>query len=143
MVLVERETYNVVDLEDGAHRFGGERDGADGDEQRLRHALLHHVADRALAHVDAGRGEAERVLVAQVRHRGDRVQARVLGQRRRNHLESHGISLERRCWPVLSLWPPVLPSSGAVSKLRWWQLGNTAIVRLRRSYGLGSYPLLF
>ena len=46
---------DVVDLENGADRLGGEGDGAGGHEQRLDHVLLQDVRDGALPHVDAGR----------------------------------------------------------------------------------------
>ena len=42
------DTHYVVDLEDAAHRLGGERHGADGHEQRLHHVLLEDVRDGAL-----------------------------------------------------------------------------------------------
>ncbi|KAI3492768.1 hypothetical protein L1887_42565 [Cichorium endivia] len=86
----------VVDPEQQRHGLGGELDGARVDEQRLQHVFLEDVGDLALAHVDARRALAQRVAVAQLGHDADRVQTRIFGERRGDHLERLGRQLVDR-----------------------------------------------
>mmetsp|Transcript_39722 Transcript_39722/g.122315 ORF Transcript_39722/g.122315 Transcript_39722/m.122315 type:complete len:411 (-) Transcript_39722:501-1733(-) len=81
---------NVVNLQDEPDALGRERDGRGVDEERDQHVLLEDVCHLALAHVDARRLLALRMLVPQLRHDVDGVEPRILGERVRDHLHRLG-----------------------------------------------------
>ena len=88
---------DIVDLENGPDRLGGQVDRGRRHEQRLHDILIEYVGDGALPHVDAGAFLALGVAVAQLGHRRDGVKACVLGQCVRDDLEGLGEGLEAVC----------------------------------------------
>mmetsp|Transcript_644 Transcript_644/g.1633 ORF Transcript_644/g.1633 Transcript_644/m.1633 type:complete len:457 (+) Transcript_644:97-1467(+) len=82
---------DVVDLEDHAYALSRKGDGTRVHEQRLNHVLLRHVRDAVAPHVDTGVRVALSVLLAELGHDVNRVEARVLRESERHDLESLGV----------------------------------------------------
>mmetsp|Transcript_5574 Transcript_5574/g.18894 ORF Transcript_5574/g.18894 Transcript_5574/m.18894 type:complete len:210 (-) Transcript_5574:1079-1708(-) len=106
--------HDVVNLEDHAHALGGEGNGGGVHEHGHHHVLLEDVRDGPLAHVDPGVFLPCGVLVAQLAHNVDRVEARVLRQRVRHHLEGLRKELDAKRLHAKELVGPVRQAVGGL-----------------------------
>eukprot|EP00051_Salpingoeca_urceolata_P003627 m.59233 g.59233 ORF g.59233 m.59233 type:complete len:321 (-) comp12960_c0_seq1:985-1947(-) len=88
---------NVINLEDAAHCFCGQGQGTCRNKQRLHHVFLQHAGNAPLADVDASAGVTGLVPRPQVRHGGNRVEPRVLRQRKRHNFEGLGVGAQAVC----------------------------------------------
>ena len=85
---------NVVDLEDGPHRLGGQVERGRRHEQRLHDILVEYIGDGSLPHVDPAHFLPLGVAVAKLGNSCDGIEACVLGQCVRDDLEGLGEGLE-------------------------------------------------